>query len=169
MTRIVVGVDGSEESKAALVWAVRRAEASNAALTAVLAWTYLDQHSPRNSKPFDAAYGADDALETLATILIGTLGAERAAVLERSAVCDRPVRALLEASGGADLLVLGARGIGGFKGLLLGSVSQQCLHHATCPVAIIRGRRTRPARADQADRRRRRRFGAGSTCPRMGA
>jgi nucleotide-binding universal stress UspA family protein len=108
-------------------------------LSAVLAWSYLDQHQAGGSKPFDAAYGVDDARAALDTILTTTLGVGEAASIERDVVCDRPVRALLDASEEADLLVLGARGVGGFKALLLGSVSQQCLHHATCPVAIVRG------------------------------
>jgi nucleotide-binding universal stress UspA family protein len=49
-----------------------------------------------------------------------------------------PARALLEAAIGADLLVVGSRGRGGMKGLLLGSVSQQCIHHAPCPVVVVR-------------------------------
>jgi nucleotide-binding universal stress UspA family protein len=51
-----------------------------------------------------------------------------------------PAKALIEASDGADLLVVGSRGLGGFKGLLLGSVSQQCSHHARCPVTIVRAK-----------------------------
>lgn len=141
MARIVVGVDGSAESEAALLWAAREADAAGSTLTAVLAWDLLDQHRAGGPTPFDAAYDADDALRSLDTVLTTTLGPERAARVERMAVCDLPVRALLDASDDADLLVLGARGIGGFKALLLGSVSQQCLHHATCPVAIVRGDR----------------------------
>ena len=52
-------------------------------------------------------------------------------------VNDLPARALLEAGKGAWTLVLGSRGLGGFKGLLLGSVSQQVVHHASCPVLIV--------------------------------
>jgi nucleotide-binding universal stress UspA family protein len=139
MSRIIVGVDGSEESKAALVWAVRRADASKAEVTAVLAWTYVNHHSPHDPKLLEAEYDVDDALKTLDTILVATLGADAAAKIKRSAVCDSPVQALLDVSDGAALLVLGARGVGGFKALLVGSVSQECLHHATCPVAIVRG------------------------------
>lgn len=139
MSRIVVGVDGSAESKAGLLWAVHHAEASGSSVTAVLAWSFLDQGQRDDSEPFDATYGADDALESLESIITTTVGTTRAVDIERKVVCDLPVRALLEASEGAALLVLGARGLGGFKALLLGSVSQQCLLHATCPVVIVRG------------------------------
>jgi len=54
-------------------------------------------------------------------------------------VNDLPARALLTAADGASMLVVGSRGLGGFKGLLLGSVSQQVAHHALCPVLIVPG------------------------------
>src|SRR5688572_22940808 len=117
MARIVVGVDGSEEAEAALLWAAREAEASGSKLTAVLAWSFLDQPRVGDSKPFDAAYGDEDALEMLETILTSVLDAKRVVDIERRVVCDLPVRALLGASDGAALLVLGARGVGGFKAL----------------------------------------------------
>lgn len=66
------------------------------------------------------------------------LGSANTITIERTVVNDLPVAALLDASDGADLLVVGARGLGPVRRLLLGSVSQQCLHHATCPVAIVR-------------------------------
>ncbi|MEO8698253.1 MAG: universal stress protein, partial [Acidimicrobiales bacterium] len=69
---------------------------------------------------------------------MGVVGTRRAATIESRVVLDLAARALLDASARADVLVVGARGRGGFRGLLLGSVSQQCLHHATCPVTIVR-------------------------------
>ena len=58
----------------------------------------------------------------------------------RSVVVGTPASALIAASAAADLLVVGSRGLGGFRGLLLGSVSQQCAYHAGCPVVIVRSR-----------------------------
>lgn len=143
MTTIVVGVDESEGAAAALRWAVQEADLRGATLTAVLAWAYLDQHHvPRGS--FDADYGEDDARAALDAIVAGTLGADVPVAVEREVVCDLAAPALLRVADGADLLVVGARGLGGFSGLLLGSVSQHVLHHAACPVAVVRGRAAPP-------------------------
>jgi nucleotide-binding universal stress UspA family protein len=138
MGHIVVGVDESASAAAALRWAAAEAAARGWSLTAVLAWGFLDQHHAVVGEPFDPAYGEADAVAALDAIVIGAVGAARAATVDRKVVCDRAARALLGASAGSDLLVLGARGLGGFRGLLLGSVSQQCLQHATCPVAVLR-------------------------------
>jgi nucleotide-binding universal stress UspA family protein len=66
-------------------------------------------------------------------------GALDAITVERTVVSDEhPSAALIRLAADADLLVVGSRGFGGFKGLLLGSVSQQCVQHATCPVLVVR-------------------------------
>jgi nucleotide-binding universal stress UspA family protein len=103
-----------------------------------MAWGFLDQHHATVGKPFDPAYGESDARAALDAIVAEVVGTARAATVDRKVVCDLPAPALLEASNGVDLLVVGARGLGGFRGVLLGSVSQQCLHHATRPVAVVR-------------------------------
>jgi len=136
MGQIVVGMDGSEGAVAALRWAVKEAERRGARLLAVRAWSYLDQQ-----QPFDPAYGQDDADIAHRDVVVAALGEDGAADVETRAVCDLPASALLTESAGADLLVVGARGLGGFGGLLLGSVSQQCLHHAKVPVAVVRPER----------------------------
>jgi nucleotide-binding universal stress UspA family protein len=138
MTRIIVGVDESDGAAESLRWAVQESKLRSGHVTAVLAWGYLDQHhlSPR----FDAEYSEKDALDVLGKVVANAVGDEPAASVELRAVCDLPARALLEASRDADLLVVGARGLGGFRGLLLGSVSQHCLHHTTCPIAVVRPR-----------------------------
>jgi nucleotide-binding universal stress UspA family protein len=138
MTRIVVGVDGSEQSQAALRWAAREADLRDADLTVVLVWDLFNQHHVDGSKKFDPAYDGTDAEAALQSIVERTLGAERAASVDRQAMCEVPAPGLLDAAKDADLLVVGARGLGGFRGLLLGSVSQQVLHHATGPVAVVR-------------------------------
>lgn len=137
MNRIVVGVDESDSAAEALRWAVREAEVRGWSLTAVLAWGFLDQHHAIVGKPFDPDYDEADAAIALETIVAAAVGTARAATIEHTVVNDLAGAALLDASARADLLVVGARGLGPVRGLL-GSVSQQCLHHATCPVVIVR-------------------------------
>lgn len=135
---IVVGVDESAGAAVALRWAVAEADLRAAAVVAVLAWGFLDQHQKIVAERFDPSYGTDDVLEALCGYITATVGAERAAAVRPVVACDLPARALLDASHAADLLVVGARGLGGFEGLLLGSVSQHCLHHTSVPIAIVR-------------------------------
>lgn len=134
MNAIVVGVDGSENGQRALEWAAEEARIRNATLRAVYVWSYLRQ--PDDG--FNPEFGEEDA-RRLIDEAVDKLG-ERATGVEvsREAVCDLPARGLLDAASDADLLVVGARGLGGFKGLLLGSVSHQVVQHATCPVVIVR-------------------------------
>lgn len=135
---IVVGLDGSEGAARAALWAHREADLRGVGLTAVLAWDYLNQHHADGHEAFDPAYTESDAIEALDALVEHALGA-RGANVARLPVCDRPAHALIGAGAGADLLVVGARGVGGFKGLLLGSVSQHVLLHAPCPVAVVHG------------------------------
>lgn len=137
MTEVVVGIDGSEGSGRAMAWASREAQLHGWSLTAVMAWGLLDQHHRIIGADFDPHYTESDALDALSSYLEVAAG-PMAQMVERRVVCDLPARALLEASTGASLLVVGDRGLGGFRGLLLGSVSQHCLHYATCPVAVVR-------------------------------
>ena len=135
--RIVVGVDGSVPSKEALAWAVRQAQLTGAVVEAVISWE------------FPAAYGYPAPVmnvnfEELATKTVANAIAEvtagTGAVASRYMVTEgNAARALLAESAGADLLVIGSRGHGGFVEALLGSTGQHCVHHATCPVVVIRG------------------------------
>lgn len=129
--RIVVGVDGSEGSTRALEWAAAEAARAGAA---------LEVHT---------AYGPGGVLATPATTERAMRRLVEQSVDHVHQVAPdvkalgvthegSPVTALIEASHGADLLVVGSRGRGGFTGLLLGSVSQQCAVHAHCPVVIVR-------------------------------
>ncbi|MFZ6004102.1 MAG: universal stress protein [Actinomycetota bacterium] len=138
MGSIVVGVDGSEGAAQALRWAAAEAACRGWFVQAVLAWGYLDQHHTIVAERFDPAYTARDAERALDSYIKAALGAEGSEGVERHLIADLPARALLESSRGADLLVVGARGLGGFRGLLLGSVSQKCLHQSSVPVAVIR-------------------------------
>jgi nucleotide-binding universal stress UspA family protein len=139
--RIVVGVDGSQPSQEALAWAMRQAEVTGASVDAVIAW-----HDPVviGGMP----HGPVAVLEQAAfgEFAATTLGNSIRDVSAPSSVSVNPVvrrgnaaQVLIEAADGADLLVVGSRGHGGFAGALLGSVSQHCVHHAPCPVVIIRG------------------------------
>lgn len=138
MRRIVVGTDESEGAGGALSWAADEAERHGAELVAVLAWGYLDQHRATPDTDFDPEYDETAAAAALDTIVERVLGPERAATVTRRAVNDLAPQALVDAAGDADLLVVGARGLGVVRGALVGSVSQHCLHHAPCAVAVVR-------------------------------
>ena len=133
---VIVGVDGSEPSAAALRWAAAEATRRNTAVTAVMAWGLLDQHHRPGEAPFDPDYSEVDARAALDAFIESALGPDSAA--STIAVNDLPARALIDSSDTAELLVVGARGLGGFRGLLLGSVSQRCVTHARCPTVVIR-------------------------------
>ena len=134
--QIVVGVDESDGATAALDWATREAEIRQTTVLAVLAWSYIDQHPGADG--FDPAFTAADADAALDAMITAALPRERITLVQRLAVCDLPARALLEASAGQEMLVVGARGLGGFTGLLVGSVSQHCVHGATVPTVVVR-------------------------------
>jgi nucleotide-binding universal stress UspA family protein len=137
MERIVVGVDGSHGSQVALRWALEEARRSGAALEVVHAW-----HVP---------YLAGSTYVPVPAFDLGTWESSERAALDRAVddedttdvdvtrtlICDTAARALLQAAKGADLLVVGTRGRGGFAGLLLGSVSHAVAQHAPCPVVVV--------------------------------
>ncbi|WP_117001075.1 universal stress protein [Desertimonas flava] len=131
---VVVGVDGSEQSKQALRLAAEEATAHSATLEVVHAWNFLDQPGPT----FDPEYGEDKARARASQIVDEVLGDDRPADVVVTVVNDHPAPALVHASQGARMLVVGARGLGGFKGMLLGSVSQHLVHHAHCPLLLAR-------------------------------
>jgi nucleotide-binding universal stress UspA family protein len=109
-------------------------------LTVLAAWTWLDQPGR-----FDPGYGAVDvrtAIEALvAKARVEFDGGGREVDVMIQAVNDHPAPALIDASKEAGLLVVGSRGLGGFQQLSLGSVSSHCIHHAHCPVVVVRGDR----------------------------
>jgi nucleotide-binding universal stress UspA family protein len=138
MSHIVVGVDESAGAASALRWAARYGEAHGLSLTAVLAWGFLDQHHALAVEGFDPSYEETYALEALDAIVARTLGTARGASVERKVICDLAAPALLEASRGAGLLVVGARVLGGFKGTpaRVGEPALPPARHR--PVAIVR-------------------------------
>ncbi len=142
MHTIVVGVDGSDGADAALHFAAEEAQLRGATLNAVHAWTLPPGLAvPGVAPPLTTEYLdqlAADAEQLLDRALADIEdGGPR---VERTVVRGSPVTALVEAAADADLLVVGSRGRGGFAGLLLGSVSQQCAHHAPCPIVIVHPR-----------------------------
>jgi nucleotide-binding universal stress UspA family protein len=135
--RIVVGVDGSPSSNAGLLWAADEADAAGATLELVHVWEWLTGSGwAVVPSDFDPQQGAETLLsESAETVGAShpTLGVSMAAVEGRAA--DR----LVDASNGAELLVVGCRGHGELSGMVLGSVSDYCATHAHCPVLVMRG------------------------------
>ncbi len=138
MGRIVVGVDGSSASAEALRWAHREAALRKVPLHVIHAWTYPwignrpDVMAPVDEVRMEASRILDEAVAALTAEAGGDVP------VTTELVEGNPVEAMLAAGEDADLLVVGSRGRGGFASLLLGSVSQQVVHYATCPVAIVR-------------------------------
>ncbi len=138
MYTIVVGVDGSAGSIEALRWAGTEADLRDAKIRAVSAWEF----------PYMYGEGVValslDMLETETkarldeTIKKAIEDPAKAAQVEQVVVCGHPSGVLETESKTADMLVVGARGHGGFLGLLLGSVSDQIAKHAHCPVVVVR-------------------------------
>lgn len=131
--RIVVGLDGSDESLEALKRAYRIATALHASVTAVTVWRY------------PAAYGSfatdwspeDDARRVQDDTVRSVFGNEAPDWFQTKVVEGVPAEVLIKESDGAEMLVVGSRGHGGFAGLLLGSVSSACAEHAHCPVLVM--------------------------------
>lgn len=140
--RIVVGVDGSRSSKAALAWAVRQAELTDATVEAVIAWQYPIAFAGAPYAPIGSVLETDFAAtagQVLGETISEVVDASGPVKVSATAREGNPAQTLLDVAKGADLLVVGSRGHGGFTEALLGSVSQHCVHHAPCPVVIVRG------------------------------
>ncbi|WP_151774747.1 universal stress protein [Streptomyces abyssomicinicus] len=139
--RIVVGVDGSEPSREALRWAARQARLTAGVVVAVSAWDVPNYYGSLGWLPpptGDAAALEERARAELERTVGEVLGTRPPVEVRAEVRHDTAAGALIAASRGADLLVVGNRGLGGFSGLLLGSVSQHCVQHAACPVLVIR-------------------------------
>jgi nucleotide-binding universal stress UspA family protein len=135
--RIVVGVDGSASSKMALLWAVRQAGLTGAWVDAVICWLHPAMYG-RAPASVDREFGLA-AGKVLAQAVAEAVGDRPQVEIRESAALGNAAEVLLERSRGAELLVVGSRGHGGFAGALLGSVSQHCVQHASCPVVVVRG------------------------------
>jgi nucleotide-binding universal stress UspA family protein len=137
---VLVGHDGSKCAQEALVWAAALAGRAGLDLHVVRAWGMTTAPRPATWRPGYVPPLAD--FEQAVHQDLDRCVAEARldpSVRVRTHVAHRPpAKGLIEAAKGADLLVVGARGGGGFSGLLLGSVSDQCVHHAPCPVTVVR-------------------------------
>ena len=137
-SRIVVGIDGSACSADALRWALRIASTTGAAIDAVIAWElpimYGMGYLPSDYQP------AKDAEKVVTETVDAVLGTTRPSGMRLVVKEGGPAKVLLEQSQGAQMLVVGSRGHGGFVGLLLGSVSTVCAEHARCHPGEGRGR-----------------------------
>lgn len=136
--RIVVGVDGFESSKAALRWAIHQAKLTGAVVEAITAW-----HVPATTGWPPTTELPDYQADAFA--ILSEVMTEMCAIDPDVQVCPRVIKGragqvLVEAAQGAVLLVVGSRGHAGLTEALLSSVGQYCVHHAPCPVLIIRGK-----------------------------
>lgn len=134
---IVVGIDGSGGAQQALRWAIEEGRRRSLPVVAAMVWSYFDQHLPDDAaRGFDPGYGEDDARAALDAYVAAAVG--HAPDLRREVVCDIPARGLADLSLQATLVVVGARGSGGFAGLGLGSTADGLLTRSATPVVIVR-------------------------------
>jgi nucleotide-binding universal stress UspA family protein len=148
MAKIVVGIDESEPSREALRWAVEEGRLRHADVVALHAWlppalpAALDLApapvAPPPNLPEVVAEAKAAAEDLVHGIVEEVVGEDTGVDVRTQTVEGPPATTLIEASGDAELLVVGSRGRGGFTGLLLGSTSLQCVTHARCPVVVHR-------------------------------
>lgn len=131
---IVVGVDGSPESVKATAWGAEQARATGGSLELVIVWARpMSYGLPLVVGGYNPEQEAQDVVDKAAAGI--DLPAAR---LHRSVINGAAPSVLVERSKHADLIVVGSRGHGGFAEMLLGSVSDHCVHHAACPVVVVR-------------------------------
>ena len=142
MSGITVGIDGSAHSIRALEWAIKEAAIRHAPVTVVTVhtvpmsgWTGNPITLPQDAEDQEEALRAAEEMTLKAT---SQLGAAKPSSVTVRAISGFPAQELIEASRTADLMVVGSRGAGGFTRLMIGSVSSQVVHHAHCPVVVIR-------------------------------
>ena len=133
--RIVVGVDGSEQSRAAMDWAIEESGLRSGEVLALTAWSF-----PYVSDALGTAWDYEIFEKDAQAILEAELARvqDRGGNVTGRVVEGNPASALVDASRDADIVAVGSRGHGGFTGMLLGSVSHQTIHLAHCPVLVFR-------------------------------
>ncbi|MFF5859467.1 universal stress protein [Streptomyces sp. NPDC012751] len=135
--RVVVGVDGSHSSYEALRWAVRYADQVGGTVEAVAVWELPGLYG-WSGPAVDMQVDEDETRRKMTQELADVLGAEAAGSVRTQVVHGNAADVLLRVAEGAEVLVVGSRGRGGFARALLGSVSQHVSQHASCPVVIVR-------------------------------
>jgi len=137
---IVVGHDGSKCSQDALAWAGRLARRADIDVHVVRAWAMMTAPQPSTWEPGYVPPLTDweQAVHDELSAHVAAVGLDPAVRVTCHVIHKPPAEGLMDAAEGAHLLVVGARGRGGFRGLLLGSVSDQLVHHAPCPVTVVR-------------------------------
>lgn len=135
----MVGVDGSASSRKALIWAAAEAADHGADLVVLNVWEHT-LLPPAGSVSVSERYVPDPSQRTtgdLLQVIKEELGEEPPVPVQAQVKQGRPAKILIDDSAGADLLVVGKRGHGGFAGLVLGSVSQHVAAYAKCPVTVV--------------------------------
>ena len=141
--RIVVGVEGSKGATEALRWALSEAQIRSCKVDIVTAYapTFVASATDFNYAPLEPLDIKSEIEKMQAEVLEDArAGSDNSVEVECHILRGRPADTLIRASEEADLLIVGSRGRGGFKGLKLGSVSQQIVQHGNCPVVIIRAK-----------------------------
>lgn len=139
--RVVVGVDGSPPASEALRWAAKEAEIRKAELHVVGVWSFPAYLDPMGGvHPLPSLIEATEARERqlLDEVIVSVLGESPSVPIVKVLRCGSTAPELLAESEGADLLVVGSRGRGGFLSVLLGSTAMHCVQHAKVPVAVVR-------------------------------
>ncbi|GHE05039.1 universal stress protein [Streptomyces alanosinicus] len=140
LPRVVVGVDGSSSSYAALRWAVHYAGLVGATVDAVAVWELPGLYG-WSAPAVDMDVDEEETRQRMHKELTDVLGADAAGTVRSLVVHGNAADVLLRAAEGAEVLVVGGRGRGGFAAALLGSVSQHVAQHASCPVVIVRAQK----------------------------
>ena len=137
---VVVGVDGSDPSLAALSWASRYGAQTGATVRAVRVWHYPSSAGlPAGKMPESVDAEVEEQMRNELSAAVTKASVDPSARIESKIVYGHPAEALIDESRGQSLLVVGHRGHGGFTEVLTGSIALHCVNHAACPVVVIRG------------------------------
>jgi nucleotide-binding universal stress UspA family protein len=139
--KVLVGIDGSPESVAALSWAGHYAAATGATVRAIRVWHFPTAAGlpPEGKAPQPVTSEIEQRINADLGEVIAKANLTPSVQVETEVAYGHPVQVLIDESKTADLLVVGHRGHGGFTEMLTGSVAIHCVSHAACPVVVVRG------------------------------